>query len=138
MGRVGGLEGRDRFNGDGAAGDEGEELRQLGLHLRDVAAVVVEDLLGGGGGPLGSVLMEARKAARSLNPALWASVGHLGGDAGDLVEAEGVDLVWGEMRGGAAEDVVLVALLRRRAARSRRGWCGRAGRSQLRRRRRRT
>jgi hypothetical protein len=36
--------------------------------------------------------------------------GHLGGDAGDLVEAEGVDLVGGEVGGGASEDVVLVAL----------------------------
>ena len=54
--------------------------------------------------------MEARKAARSLKPALWARVGHLGGDAGDFVEAEGVDLVGREVGGGAAEDVVLVAL----------------------------
>ncbi len=110
VGGVGGLEDGNGFDGDGAAGDEGEELREFGLHLRDVAAVVVEDLLGGGGDPLGIVVDGGAEGGQILEARIVGEARHLGGDAGDFVEAESVDLFGREVCGGAAEDVVLVAL----------------------------
>ena len=110
MGRVGGLEGGDGLDGDRAAGDEGEELGKLRLHLRDVAAVVVEDLLGRGGAPLGIAVDRGAEAGEVCEASFIGERGHLGGDAGDLVEADGMDLFGREVCCGAAEDVVLVAL----------------------------
>src|ERR1022692_673049 len=47
VGRGSGLEGGYRFDGHRRLRKKGEELRKLRLHLRDVAAEIVEDLLGG-------------------------------------------------------------------------------------------
>src|SRR5271155_4652765 len=41
-----GLEGGYRFDGDWRLGKKCEELREFRLHLRDVVAEIVEDLLG--------------------------------------------------------------------------------------------
>src|SRR5207302_9697731 len=97
-------------DGDGGAWDEGGELGEPGLHLRDVAAVIVEDLVGGGGGPFGVAVDGGAEGGEILEAGVVGEGGHLGGDAGDLVEAAGVNLVRREVRRGAAEDVVLVAL----------------------------
>src|SRR5271169_2851217 len=48
VGCGGGLKGRYRFDGDWRLGEKSEKLRQLRLHLGDVVAEIVEDLIGRG------------------------------------------------------------------------------------------
>src|SRR5580704_9029311 len=48
VGCSGGLKGRYCFNGDRRLGKKGEKLRKFRLHLSNVAAEIVEDLIGGG------------------------------------------------------------------------------------------
>src|ERR1700722_3014933 len=45
VGRGGGLEGRNGFDGNRRLRQQGEKLRQFGLHLRDIAPKVFEDLV---------------------------------------------------------------------------------------------
>src|SRR6266853_576266 len=53
VGGGGGLECGDGFDGHWRSGKQSEELREFGLHLGDVVAEVLEDLLGGGGDVFG-------------------------------------------------------------------------------------
>ena len=85
VGGHGGLEGGDGLDRDRGAGDDGEELGQLGLHLRDVAAEVVEDLVGGGGDVLGVGLERFAEAGEVVEAFLMRDDEHLGLDAGDLL-----------------------------------------------------
>src|SRR5713226_7145356 len=48
MARRGGLEGRNRLDSHRRLRKQGEELGQFGLHLRNVVAKVLENLLSGG------------------------------------------------------------------------------------------
>ena len=59
----------------------------------------------------GLVLREARKEARSRITGFFRDGGHFGFDASDLAQAELVDFVGSHVRGGAAVDIVFVALL---------------------------
>ncbi len=109
VGAGGGLEGRDGFHGDGRFGQQAEELRQLGLHLRDVFAEIVKDLFGGGGSPLwifGERGAEAGEVGEALLP---GDVRLKRGDAGDLLQAEFVNLFRGQVSGGLVVDGGAVA-----------------------------
>ena len=106
-----GLIGGDGFDGDGAVGQDGEELRELGLHLRNVVAEGVEDLFFGLGGVLGVVLDGVAEGGEVFVAGLVGDVGHLGGDALDLVEADLMDLRGCEVGGGLVADGDLVAVL---------------------------
>src|SRR5271155_6217513 len=53
VGRSGSLECRYGFDGDRRLGKQGEELREFRLHLSDVVAEIVENLVRGGRNVLG-------------------------------------------------------------------------------------
>ena len=59
----------------------------------------------------GLVLREARKEARSEIARFFRDGGHFGFDASDFAQAELVDFVGSHVRGGAAVDIVFIALL---------------------------
>jgi hypothetical protein len=65
------LEFRDGFDGDRRAGNEAEQVGQPGLHLRDVAAEIIDDLLRGRRDVLG-VGLERIAECRPVRKALLA------------------------------------------------------------------
>ena len=105
------LEGGYGLDRDRRLGQEGEELRKFGLHLGDVMAEVVENLVGGSGNVFGIGFERSAEGGEVGEAFFFGDDRHLGLDALDLAEAELVDFVGRHVRGGAAVDVVLVALL---------------------------
>ncbi len=95
MGGGGFLEVGDGLDGDGRGGHDGEELRELGLHLGDVAGEVVDDRLLGGGDVLGVGLDVVAEGRQVLVAVRFGERGHFADDAVVLGEADAVDFVPG-------------------------------------------
>ena len=115
--RGGGLKVGDGFDGDRRLGKQGEELREFRLHLGDVVAEIVEDLLRGFGNVFRIGFQRGAESGQVGEAFFLGDGGHLLLDAVDLAQAELVDFVRRHAGGGAGVDIVLVALLRRRAER---------------------
>src|ERR1035441_2132450 len=98
-----------------------EELGKLRLHLRDVVAENVEDLLRGSRNVFGIRFERCAEGGKVGEALLLGDNHHLGLDAVDLAETELVDLVWRHAGGGPRVNVVFVALLAIRERRDREG-----------------
>ena len=107
----GGLEGRNRLDGDGRLGKQVEQLRQMRLHLRDVLAKVLDDGVGGCGDVLGVALHMIAEAGEVLVAVGLGQRGHFAGDAIHFLEADLVNLRGGQVSGGETAQRGLVAAL---------------------------
>ena len=95
----------------GRFGKQGEELRKFRLHLRDVVAEVVEDLLRGGRNVFGIGFERRAEEARSAKPSFLA-IAVISASMRSISRRPSWWISSGRhVRGGAGVDVVLVALL---------------------------
>ena len=106
------LKRRNGFDRHRRAGNVAEQFRQLRLHLRDVLAEIIENLLGRSRDVLGIGLQRIAERGDIVEALLARDDQHFAFDAIDLAQADRVNLVRGQgADGGAAADVVEVALL---------------------------
>ena len=106
---------------------QGEQFRKLRLHLRDVMAEIIEDLLSGRRDVF-RIGFERRAERREIVESFFlGDDSHLRLDAVDLAETQLMDLIRRHVRGCPAVDVVFVALLSvgQRGDRERRAALGR-------------
>jgi hypothetical protein len=104
---------------EGRLGQRAEELRQLGLHGRQVAAIGVEQGSGRGGLELGIGLEAGAEAGQILKAEFLRDDEHLRFVTLHFVQADLVNLGCGQVGGGGAaqlEGVVLCAVGERRDA----------------------
>jgi hypothetical protein len=92
---------RNRNHFEGSLGQAAEELRQLGLHRRQVAAVGCQQRLARGWMQLGIGLEAGAEALQVSKAELLRNDQHLGLVALHLVQADLVNLLRGQVRGGA-------------------------------------
>ena len=111
VGGVGRLESRNRFDGDRRFRQQRKKFGQLRLHLGDIAAVIVQNLVGGGGNVFRIIFQRRAECSQIGETLFFGDDRHLGLNAIDFAQADLVNFVRGHMRGGPAVDVVLVALL---------------------------
>src|SRR5260221_3797173 len=98
------LEGRDRLDSYGRLREKSEELGQFGLHLGNVAAKVVENLLSGGGVVFRVNLERCAERSEIREGLLFRGHRHFALDAVQFAEDELVDLVPAQFGGRAARD----------------------------------
>ena len=89
------LEIRYGLDGDRRAGDVAEQIRKLGLHLRNVLAEVLENLLGGGRDVLGIGFQRLAERGQIRKSQAFGDGEHLGLDAFDLAQSDLVNLIAG-------------------------------------------
>ena len=111
VGRSGRLEGGNGFDGDRRLRKKGEELREFEVHLSNVAAEIVEDLLRRTWNVLGIRFERCAERGKIGETLLFGDHQHRRLDAVDLAETELVYLVRRHAGGGPRVDVVFVALL---------------------------
>src|SRR5258708_1132396 len=105
------LEGRDRVESYGRLREKSEELGQFGLHLVNVAAKVVENLLSGGGFVFRISLERCAERGEIREAPFFRDHRHFALDSVDFPKAELVDPLRSHLGGLAAVDVVLISLL---------------------------
>src|SRR5579859_1011592 len=106
-----GLERRNRLDRHRRFREEREQVRKLGFHLRNVVPKVVQNLIRGRGYVFGVGLQGRTKRSQVRETLLLGNYQHLRLDTFDFTQAQLVDFVGVHVRGGAAINIVLVALL---------------------------
>src|SRR5215831_13931724 len=99
------------FYGDRRLGQQVEKAWELGLHLGDVTAEIVKDLLRGGWNVFGIGFERSPESDQVGEAFFFGDHHHFGLDAFHLAQAELVYFIGRHVRGGATVDVILVTLL---------------------------
>src|SRR5258708_12970358 len=105
------LEGRDRLDSYGRLREKSEELGQFGLHLGNVAAKVVENLLSGGGFVFRISLERCAERGEIREALFFRDHRHFALDAVDFAKARLVGLLRSHLGGPAPPPVLLISLL---------------------------
>src|SRR5882762_4102056 len=105
------LKGWYGFDGHRRLGNYREKLREFWLHLGDVVAEIVDDLVGGGRNVFAIGLEGAAEGREIVEAFFFRDKSHLILDTSHLAETELVYLVRRQAGGGPAINVIFVALL---------------------------
>src|SRR3984885_2197327 len=109
MRRIVGLRGGRGFDGQRRFREHSKELREARLHLTDIAAEIIHDLIRRFRYVPKITIERGTKAAQVFVTSFDRKIGEQAVDPFDLVEPEGMNLGWGHIRCGLLSDGLLVA-----------------------------